>query len=115
MTPGPGARLLLRKAADDDLDSLAAYIQQDSPQAAIRFLEAAQETFGALARTPELGGSFGSRNPRFSGMRIWQVKGFQHILIFYRPVQDGVEIIRVLHGARDFPALFGNDDARPAG
>lgn len=43
MTQGAGARYLLRGAAVSDLDELAAYIQQDSPQAAIRFLEAAQE------------------------------------------------------------------------
>ena len=49
MTPGPGARFLLREAAVNDLDELAAYIQKDSPQAANRFLEAAQETFGVLA------------------------------------------------------------------
>jgi toxin ParE1/3/4 len=27
-------------------------------------------------------------------------------IIFYRPTQDGVEIARILHGARDFPPLF---------
>jgi toxin ParE1/3/4 len=24
-------------------------------------------------------------------------------LIFYRPISDGIEIVRVLHGARDIP------------
>jgi hypothetical protein len=37
--------------AVNDLDELAAYIQKDSPQAAMRFLEAAQATFEALAQT----------------------------------------------------------------
>jgi toxin ParE1/3/4 len=27
-------------------------------------------------------------------------------VIFYRPMEIGVEIARVLHGARDFPPLF---------
>jgi len=27
-------------------------------------------------------------------------------LIFYRPAVDGIEVIRVLHGARDIPKLF---------
>ena len=107
MSQGPGVRFLLRVAAVKDLDEAAAYIQHDSPQAAIRFLEAAQESFGTLARTPELGGLFESTNPHLSGMRIWQVKGFRSILIFYRPIYGGVEIVRVMHGARDFAALFG--------
>ncbi len=100
---------MLRGAAVNDLDEAAAYIQRDSPEAAIRFLEAAQETFGALARTPGLGGLFESRNPRFSGVRIWQVKGFRSVLVFYRPIKGGVEIIRVVNGARDFAALFGEE------
>jgi toxin ParE1/3/4 len=27
-------------------------------------------------------------------------------LIFYRPLADGIEIVRVLHGARDIDSLF---------
>ena len=115
MTAGPGARYLLREAVVNDLDSLAAYIQQDSPQAAIRFLEAAEETFGTLAQMPELGGLFESRIAHFSDMRIWQIKGFPSILVFYRPIQGAVEIVRVLHSARDLAALFGEKDDQSAG
>ena len=109
MTEEPGARFLLRDAAVKDLDDLAAHIQRDSPQTAIRFLEAAEETFQFLARTPELGGVFELPNRSLSGMRRWRIKGFRNILVFYRPIARGVEIIRVLHGARDFAALFGDE------
>jgi toxin ParE1/3/4 len=27
-------------------------------------------------------------------------------VIFYRPAKDGIEVVRILHGARDFPPLF---------
>lgn len=30
-------------------------------------------------------------------------------VIFYRQIEDGVEIIRVLHGKRDIPTIFGVD------
>jgi toxin ParE1/3/4 len=90
-----------------DLDELATYIQRDSPQAALRFLQSAQETFELLARMPELGGVFQVTNPRLSGIRVWQVKGFENILVFYRPQGRVVEIVRVLHGARDLTALIG--------
>ena len=97
MTQGSDARFLLREAAVNDLDELASYIQQDSPQSAIRFLEAAQETFELLAQSPELGGLFESQNPHLSGMRIWQIKGFRSVLVFYRRTAVDVEIVRVLH------------------
>ena len=27
-------------------------------------------------------------------------------IIFYRPIDDGIEVVRILHGARDLPPLF---------
>jgi toxin ParE1/3/4 len=38
---------------------------------------------------------------------MWRVAGFPNHLIFYRPVESGVEVIRVLHAKRDIEALFG--------
>lgn len=76
MTPCRGARYRLHEAAAHDLDAVATYFQQDSPQVAIRFLEAAQETFERLTQTPELGGLFESSHLHLSGIRIWRVKGF---------------------------------------
>jgi hypothetical protein len=28
------------------------------------------------------------------------VKNFERYLVFYRPIQDGIEVVRVIHGAR---------------
>jgi len=41
-----------------------------------------------------------------SGSRVFPVRGFGKHLVFYRPVEDGIEILRVIHGARDIEALF---------
>jgi toxin ParE1/3/4 len=106
VSPTDGGKFLLREAAINDLDQLAAFIQQDSPTAAIRFLEAAEKTFCLLTRSPGLGEVFESRNPRLTGIRVWQVHNFRNILIFYRLVNRDVEVVRVLHGARDLAALF---------
>jgi toxin ParE1/3/4 len=38
---------------------------------------------------------------RASGIRRWPIPEFPKHLIFYRPTDDGVDILRVLHGARD--------------
>jgi len=45
-------------------------------------------------------------NPDLIGMRSWRVKRFPKYLIFYIPIEDGVEIVRVLHGARNLEAIF---------
>lgn len=31
---------------------------------------------------------------------------FPNHLIFYRPVEDGIEVLRVVHGAQDIEAIF---------
>jgi len=103
-------RIYRHDAAWRDLDELAAYIQKDSPQAAIRFLEQAEESFQVLARSPELGGLCAFSHPKTSGLRVWSVKGFPNHLIFYRPIEHGIEVVRVLHGARDIEAVFGDDE-----
>jgi toxin ParE1/3/4 len=90
--------------ADRDLDEHYLFIRKDSPQAAVRLLRAADATFRQLARMPQLGAVYPIERPDLAGLRVWQVKGFPNHLIFYRPIHDGIEVIRVLHGSRDIPA-----------
>ena len=100
------ARILRTEAAFRDLDEQATFIQRDSPSAAIRFLAAAEASFQLLATTPELGQRHAVKNEELTGMRVWQVRGFENYLIFYRPLAHGIEVIRVLHAARDIAAVF---------
>ena len=93
-------------AALSDLNEQAKYIQRDSPQAAIRFLAAAQTTFQRLAAMPELGQRQEFGRKELAGLRVWQVQGVENYAIFYRPVEDGIEVLRVLHAARDVGAAF---------
>jgi toxin ParE1/3/4 len=100
------ARVLRTETALRDLNEQATFIQRESPNAAIRFLAAADVSFQQLATMPELGErqSFGRKE--LADLRVWQVRGFPNYLIFYRPVEGGIEVVRVLHGARDIAAIF---------
>jgi|WetSurMetagenome_2_1015567.scaffolds.fasta_scaffold896939_2 toxin ParE1/3/4 len=102
------AAVFRTKAALSDLNQLAAFIQRDSPDAAIRFLAAAERTFQRLAGMPELGErqEFGRRE--LAGLRMWHVEGFDNYVIFYRPAEGGIDVLRVLHAARDTAAVFGD-------
>ncbi len=104
------ARTVVSPRADRDVDEQFAYIARDSRHAAVRFLAAAEETFDQLAKMPELGGQFDVRISHLAGLRVWQIKGFEKYLVFYCPIEQGVEIIRVLHGARDIAAVFEAED-----
>jgi toxin ParE1/3/4 len=44
------------------------------------------------------------------GVRRLPVKGFENYLIFYVPRSGGIDVIRVLHGARDIDNLFETEE-----
>jgi toxin ParE1/3/4 len=90
-----------------DLLAIADHIAQDSLNAALRFLDAAEESFKFLSRNPEIGHLCQFENPETVGMRIWRVQGFENYLVFYRPINNGVDIVRVIYGGRDLEAIFG--------
>ena len=92
-----------------DLWHIARHIAQDNRQAAIRFLNAAEATFKQLAKSPELGSLGEFQSPVLQGVRRWRVNRFTNYLIFYRQRPEGIEVIRVLHGARDIDAIFGDE------
>jgi toxin ParE1/3/4 len=101
------ARVLKRVAAKRDLTDHFVFLGENaSVDVARRFLHSANVSFQALAKMPELGAQRAFRNPRWSAVRAWPVKGFERYLILYRPLSDGVEILRVIHGARDIERLF---------
>jgi toxin ParE1/3/4 len=95
-----------RRQAVTDLVQIAFHITLENEAAAARFLDAADETFQQLLRSPELGATGEFRARHLKGIRRWRVNGFESFLVFYRPVDDGIEIVRVLHGARDIESLF---------
>jgi toxin ParE1/3/4 len=100
------AHVVRTDAALSDLNEQAKFIQRDGPHAAIRFLAAADASFQLLAGMPELDERQEFDRKELVDLRAWQVRGFENYLIFYRPIERGVEIVRVLHAARDISAVF---------
>ena len=103
-------RFVVLPAADRDLDDHYDYIARDSLDAAIRMQDAARATFAELAEMPRMGKHRPVRNPQLAGLRQWSIRGFPNHLIFYRETDEGVEILRVLHGARDLDRILERED-----
>ena len=87
-------------AARIDLEEIWLFIAQDNPDAADRFIQIIVSRFASLASMPYVGRQ---RKDLGAQLRSLPVKSY---VVFYRLKEDGVEIVRVLHGARDFPPLF---------
>jgi toxin ParE1/3/4 len=89
-------------SADRDLDDLAGYLAHEAGlETALRFYDAANTTFGKIARSPGMGEPRESSNPRLGGLRVSRIEGFENHLIFYLPADGGIDVVRIFHGARD--------------
>lgn len=83
------------------------YAENADIETADRFLAATDSTASMLARQPESGNRVLFTKPELQGMRRFPVTdGFETILLFYFPLQDGVDLVRVVHGRQDLERLL---------
>ncbi len=86
--------------ARDDLSEIFAYIATNNPDAALAQILRFESLFDLLVQQPKAGRLHHELSPSLRGL----VEG--RYIIFYRETATGVDIARVLHGARDIPSLF---------
>ena len=93
-------QVLRRPQAETDLDEIWWYIAQENPDAADQLLDRIEERCQTLAEFPYIGTS---RDELLPNLRSLPVGNY---LIFYLPIADGIEVVRVLPGMRDIDTLF---------
>ena len=99
-----------RRRSLQDVDEVAAYIGADHSHAQLRFLDTVEEAIKLLAERPSVGQLRGDvRNPRLRGLRSWTIRSFENYLIFYRIDDSNIEIVRVLHGARNLGTILADE------
>lgn len=96
---GDGARHRRPLAAADILDTWD-HIAEDSIEQAGRRVDKLDEI---IATQPLMGRA---REELAAGVRSFP---FGRYLIFYEPTEGGIDVVRVLHSARDIDAIFGED------
>ena len=84
-------------------------MQETGLETALRFYDAAAATFVKLARMPGMGERRESPDPRLAQLRVWRVEGFPNHLIFYRPIDGGIEVVPVLHKSRDIDSVLESE------
>lgn len=86
--------IFTRPRAEADVLEIWRDMAQDRPTNADRLLERIRDALSRLAAMPLMGQARCDLAP---GLRLFPVGKY---LMFFRPVQDGMEVIRVLHGKR---------------
>lgn len=101
--------MLVHGKAREDIEAIGAHIATDNLAAALRFMDAAEVTFDFLASTPGAGPRVDPPLDDVPDLRFWPITRFRSYLVFYRPLPDGAEVFRVLHGNRDTLRIMGTD------
>lgn len=92
--------------ARKDLNEIIEYIARNHPSAAVNFVKAIDQKCENLAKFPNMGKSYQNIAPQLRGVPL------SHYMIFYRPIENGIEVIRLLSGYRNLKAIFqGEDDS----
>lgn len=81
--------------AELDIDQIWTYIAADNVTAADRYIDQIGVRSQSYANQPELGET---RLELGDGIRCFTIGNY---VVYYRPTPLGIEIARVLHGARD--------------
>jgi toxin ParE1/3/4 len=92
--------VIVRPRARIDIDGIWEYIAEDSEAQADIFVDRLAAKFKLLAGNPELGRLRDDLMPQLRSFP------FERYVIFYRATSLGIEVLRVLHGARDVEAQF---------
>ena len=94
------AQVIYAPEADDDLEAIVDYIARDKPMAARDWLLKIRKACETLATQPGAGeerDGFG-----VEGCRSFSVGKY---VVFFRPIDGGIEVSRVIHGSRDLRGL----------
>ena len=89
--------------AQQDLDEIWHYIARDNLTAADKLIDTIAEKCFMLASSSEMG----QLRPDL-GVALRCVSIGNYVL-FFHPIAEGIEVVRVLHGARDSKKTFFDD------
>ncbi|HLO84020.1 MAG TPA: type II toxin-antitoxin system RelE/ParE family toxin [Nostocaceae cyanobacterium] len=94
------SRFKISHQALQDIENIWNYIANQNPQAADNLFDQLRAKFPKLAKFPQMGRSRFDLAP---SLRCFPVASY---LIFYRPIEQGIEIVRILHGSQDIESIF---------
>ena len=87
-------------AAERDLLEILDYVSQFNAPAAEKLVKEIVSKFVVLRDNPRAGTE---QSKLLVNLRSFVVRNY---FIFYQPLEDGIEILRVLHSSRDIETIF---------
>lgn len=96
----------------EDITEIVTYLaNNNNPNIVQTFHKQLEQTCALLADMPGIGTVRDFKNTHLVGVRFHPLKQFDKYLVFYRTIEKNtIEIIRIVHGARDLPAVFEENE-----
>jgi toxin ParE1/3/4 len=94
------ARIARTPRAEVDVLEIWTYISRDSKTQADRLVERIDKTLRLLSMQPQMGQHRPELAPE---LRSFSVGNY---VVFFRPIDDGIEVERVIHAARDVNSII---------
>ena len=104
--------IILPEAEADIAEQYAWYLTEAGEEVADRFLAAFAATARLAFEHPDGGAGRGYLDPALRTLRMLTVHDFGHHLLFYRPTERGIDVVRVLHSARDIETMLREEAER---
>jgi len=101
-------RFVVRPQARRDAWQIANCIATDNLEVSDRFIHEVYAALQLLARSPQLGSARRFRREKLEGLRLWRAPTNSRNTSSCTGRPDGIEVIRVLHGARQIECLIGS-------
>lgn len=87
-----------------DYAEIVSRLAEANPEAADRFCDVVEHALALLAQHPQLGTRAGFKHA--PAVRKWVLPGFPNYILFYEVRNEGLVLVRLLHGARHLPPLI---------
>lgn len=97
-----------RRLAIDDVARHSQHIAENNLDAALRFLDAVEETVELLSQFPETGGVVPTNLVDAIGLRAKLVNGFGNYVVLYFVTDETVDIARVIRGGQELDQIALN-------
>jgi len=93
-----------------DLISIATELAEVDEELSFRFIDRVNEAVSLIERLPGIGEPSRISNPLWKGVRRHFIKRFRKYVLYYRELDEGIELLRLVHGRRNPNEILGEDD-----
>lgn len=99
-----------RPQVERDIEEAFVFIGEDDFDTGLDFLHAVEQSLEMIGQNPFIGSEREFISPALQGVRMWRVKTYEKYLIFYRVHSDRVEVLRLIHSARDYTRVLDEQE-----